>query len=468
MPIHYIPSDPRSQDAAPMYQKPPRPDRPVTGAHFACGDAVPEGLYREGTPEFLYWQCREAALATLDLWDLLEGRSLAAWHNGGKALELRPDDGTNLNAFYDRRALRASFYRHTGPSGVTYFGASTDIVAHEVGHALLDTVLKRTYDGLLPFEVMAFHEAFGDCVAFLTGVADHVARRGVLRGSPDLEADNFLETWGESLAACYREVRPADDPSTAPRHLRNSLAWQAFGDLPGVAPPGVLSRQFHVFGQVFGGCFYDTARNIFRETTSRDEAALLDAALTAGRLLVASLRSLPGPVPDFFRVVGAGMVAADARLFGWAHRAAIRRAFEAHGVGLETGLLGPAATLFDPSRRFTARRRLVPLDTLDPRLEGVVTAVSEVVPADHRGGVPGLLGDSASPDRVRREVSECAEVLLENDLIAFDHASGPPPEAADSSRGPGPLRTHAIEVRDGRRTLVHVGYACRSGPRRRE
>jgi Zn-dependent metalloprotease len=47
-------------------------------------------------------------------------------------------------------------------------GASTDVVAHEVGHGLLDSARPDSSTSIL--EVGAFHEAFGDCIAMLTAL----------------------------------------------------------------------------------------------------------------------------------------------------------------------------------------------------------------------------------------------------------------------------------------------------------
>ena len=60
----------------------------------------------------------------------------------------------------------------------TWSGASTDVVAHESGHALLDQSRPDLWDSSYP-ETNAFHEAFGDCMALLTAFADPATRTAV-------------------------------------------------------------------------------------------------------------------------------------------------------------------------------------------------------------------------------------------------------------------------------------------------
>lgn len=65
MSIHYIANDPLSVKDLPLRLIQPRPPRPVDRAGFNFYGAVEEKAYEVGTPGFLFWQCREAALAAL-------------------------------------------------------------------------------------------------------------------------------------------------------------------------------------------------------------------------------------------------------------------------------------------------------------------------------------------------------------------------------------------------------------------
>src|SRR5262249_53609577 len=140
--INFLPNDPLATDQMPLRQQEARPDRPSNRAGFTFFDEVPEQRYDVGTDEFLFWQCREAALAAVENWESLNG-NLIEWARTGKKLELSQnfDDPEftgprKLNAFYDGSGLRFFVFQH--PDGTkTFSGISTDTVAHEAGHALL-------------------------------------------------------------------------------------------------------------------------------------------------------------------------------------------------------------------------------------------------------------------------------------------------------------------------------------------
>lgn len=108
----------------------------------------------------------------------------------------------DLNAFYDRVSL--SFFHFTNGGTTFLSGASTDVVAHEAGHGILDAIRPELITSAV-FEVNAFHEAFGDCVAILTAFLDQSNRSAVLAS---LTEKNFAEATAENLAAGIKMVQP--------------------------------------------------------------------------------------------------------------------------------------------------------------------------------------------------------------------------------------------------------------------
>jgi len=74
MPINFIPNDPSAAGSAPAIRvQPKRPNRPAGRAGFTFSSTVPEGTFAPGTPRFLFWQCREGALAAVDAWESVAG-----------------------------------------------------------------------------------------------------------------------------------------------------------------------------------------------------------------------------------------------------------------------------------------------------------------------------------------------------------------------------------------------------------
>ncbi|MET0484693.1 MAG: hypothetical protein ABW216_03270, partial [Candidatus Rokuibacteriota bacterium] len=88
MAIRFVPNDPLSVDVLPPREQPPRPDPGEPAVGFSYTTPVPEAVYQLDSVEFRFWQCREAALATLEAWAALRPPP-PAWHNGQRVLPLQ-------------------------------------------------------------------------------------------------------------------------------------------------------------------------------------------------------------------------------------------------------------------------------------------------------------------------------------------------------------------------------------------
>src|SRR5262249_54347416 len=74
MPINSNPNDPQAGSTAPaMREKSPRANRPTSKSGFTFTGTSQEGKFNPDTPQFLFWQCREAALAAVETWESVAG-----------------------------------------------------------------------------------------------------------------------------------------------------------------------------------------------------------------------------------------------------------------------------------------------------------------------------------------------------------------------------------------------------------
>jgi hypothetical protein len=495
VPINFIPNDPLAVRFVPMRRTAPRRNRPASKAGFEFSGVVPSGVFQPGTPEFLFWQCRQAALVSTGVFEQLH-RSLTAWSSEAanpSKLKLVQDGGDDLNAFYDREQV--AFFHHRTGTSTTFSGASTDVVAHELGHALLD-LLRPELFGSNVTEHGAFHEAFADCMAILVALFDQETRKALLEVSPDLGSANFVEGTAEDLSDGVRRALGTSHPASKPRRALNTIQFQLPTSLPTSGPPDRLTSEIHSFGRIFSGCFYDTIRNIFNAASgTKSEAALLKAAKSAGKLLVKGAAQAPLAI-RFFQSVGRAMVLADDAASDGANREAIGLAFAGHGVQLgsssallpKAGLAGPApkagetaaavssATLADIRRRLGApagtrvsvtslrlgtepavevvHQRAVSLRGLSKQLASVVALAPEAVVVGTSGD--GAAALSAIPDRstTTDEVTKFVETLLAHNRIDFGGQA--PPTLTR-------LPTHRIVTKNGKKTLVRVRFTCGSG-----
>lgn len=500
MAINFIPNDPMAGRTAPgMRSQQPRPDRQAGNAGFTYTSAVGEDQYGVGTPEFLFWQCREAALAALETWDAFAG-TLTAWSNEAadpNNLPLVQDAGNVLNAFYDRQSF--SFFHYSTPAKTTYSGASTDVVSHEVGHGLLDSVRTDLFDSTF-MEASAFHEAFADCMALLTAFSDQQIRQAVLAVTADLGAANFVETTAEDLSDGVLQAYGPQVNAAQPRHARNTFNFQIPSTLPTNGPPDQLINESHSFGQVFSGCFYDCVRNVFNAMPTNGEQDLLAAVQTVAKILLAGVRSAQ-LVPRFFESVGRSMISADLQLNGGANQAAVQSAFTGHGIAVgSTSVLAPkadldgnvpaftpkAASILDPATRKDLLQRIggspkaklaidttdvfgqrfaravhkreVPLARLDKRLAGVVALADEPMFVGAAGKSAVLMGYLPEEYTTKTEVHSFVESLLEHGRISFETSGKGALSTADAAALP---TTHAIRVRGGKKVLVRLRFLCR-------
>lgn len=498
MPINFIPNDPLAQSDMPMRQQDARADRKGNVALFDFGTLAAENLYQFGTLESLGWQCREAALAAISVFETLYG-PLRQWSehlDDRKKLPININAGNILNAQYDLEAQSLLFYINNSPKKTTYSAASTDVVAHETGHALLDSIRPELIESNT-LEVNAFHEAFGDCMSLLTALSDPASRQKVL---PDLGKKNFIETMAEDLSDSVRLLVSPTHPAALPRQALNKYQWQLPTTLPPTAPPPTLIAEAHSFAQVFTGCFYDLIVNLLRSQPTQDEAHLLQATQTAGKLLVAAAQKAPVTM-RFYQQIGRTMVIADGEQNAGANRDSIRRAFEGHNVALgSAAMLAPVAALagelprlgtrtavdLAKSTRDDLRRRLsvlpgarmlvsavdfggnrvaqvvhkrpVDLGSVYRKLKGVVAMSPETVLVGSSGAKAAILDGMPEANTTVDEVLTFVNGLVKNNRIDF----GPSKKAgaiANSEIVVNPP-THRIVGEGKQKVLKRIRFSC--------
>lgn len=511
MTINYVPNDPRASAFARPRAQAPRPERPKNRATLDFGTLPAQQAYPPGSADALAWQSREAALAAIETFEQVHG-PVTHWARSSnrKRLALLRDDGEDINAYYDGDSVR--FFHHRVGTRTVYTGASTDVVAHELGHALLDTIRPPLWDSNYP-EAAAFHEAFGDCTALLTALADADIRSAAVKL---VGRRNFVETLGEQLSWAVLRVIGAQNNASKPRQARNRLRWALPSTLPATGPGGALINEPHSFGQVFLGCFYDVIALAFARSAAQDEAALQQAAGAAAQALYAAAKAAP-ITPRFFQAIGRAM-AAHATSADGALRANVIEAFANHGIvvgaeplatpnaavaGRKLKRAAPSAPALLPATVADLRARLhtapgaplrvrgidlggqrlveashhrrVDLSGLADYLDGVCAMASEAVLVAPVRGALALMSHVPDASATENEVRAFVAGLVERDEIATEGKSrkrGQRRTAAatepPASRAAGPMSTptHAIVRRGGDTVLQRVRFMC--GDCRRE
>jgi hypothetical protein len=498
MTINFIPNDPLAADP-PMRRVAARPDRASGRAGFTVSGNQPENTYPPGSPGFLRWQARQAAILAVETWEKVLGQPITTWAAevpNPKRLALVPDAGDDLNAYYDRQSV--SFFHHDIGASMTFSGASTDVVAHEVGHAILDAVRPDLWDTNY-LEVGGFHEGFGDVTAIITALADRKTRLAVLAVSPDLSLANMVETTAEDLSHAVLDVLGPQHPASKPRQALNTFVWQLPSTMPTTGGPDVMIAEVHSLARIISGCFWDVLRGLFDQAATQTEATLWTATRNAAKLFHAASVAAP-EVPRFFRAVGRAMVLADADQNGGANRELIGQAFAGHGLPLgsnamlaaEMELAGPAPTTtadgahlaaattkqlrsmfavpakvrlqvapagVDATAAAVRYRVPVALGDVDSRLAGVTAGADVHALVGSSGGRAALLGGAP----IIEENTNAVKTFVAS-LVTHGQLELPPrrtkSKTAVATRGDEARPTHVIAGSGRNKVVQRVAFAC--------
>jgi len=289
----------------------PVPDLAKKPLAFSLPKPAPKPeKYHPGTAQFRYWTAAEALRRGADFWATRV--PLANWQVG-PTLKVILDEGADLNAYYDRKAL--NFFHGPSPNGGTvYSGESPDIVCHEMGHAVLDAFKPQLW-GVASDEAAAFHESFADISAILSALQLQSLRKSILSDTGGhLYRNSRLSRLAEQLGAAIRAQQPdAVDPDCL-RNAVNSFVYQDPNRLPQAAPASHLSSEPHSFPRVFTGAFYEALGSLLAVAASDPhkptEQELLAVANDLAGILVAAIKRAP-VVANWFAQVAGGMVHAS-------------------------------------------------------------------------------------------------------------------------------------------------------------
>lgn len=182
-----------------------------------------------------------------------------------EVIAVHPHAGRAANAYYSRneKVLRFFFFKpFNQPTGApdVFTCRSLDIVAHETGHAILDSLKPNWLSWSAPPQTGGLHESFGDLTSiFLILSQMDLVEYIIAETKADLHRRNILSALAEQFGNAIG----------FPEGLRN-----ADNDLK----LSEVSNEVHEISQVFTGAIFDILADIFtanREPRLRDDAEVL-------------------------------------------------------------------------------------------------------------------------------------------------------------------------------------------------
>jgi hypothetical protein len=232
---------------------------------------------------------------------------VARWAANNQLL-IFPRAGQDFNAYYDRSSLRFFFAVDPETGKTVYTCESSDIVAHELGHALLDAIRPDLWN-VSSLEVFAFHESFSDLVSLLKALQhDELMEYVIHQTKGNLEIPNIISGLAEELGAAIRRG-PINDPL---RNALNHFIYSPPESLPDTRDDNQLGRGPHSFSRVFTGACYDILVQVYNleRISSPAVIALRTARDVLTRLLLNALPIAPVS-PRFYASVAQAMISVD-------------------------------------------------------------------------------------------------------------------------------------------------------------
>ncbi len=230
------------------------------------------------------------------------------WNTGSNTdpITVHPRAGVTMNAYYSRtdKALKFFYFNKPGapaPAPIVYTVRSFDIVAHEAGHAVLDSLKPDWIGASSNPQTGALHESFGDLLAIFAALAqlDQVEAL-IVQTKANLHGKSFLSDVAEEFGLALGRDNG----------LRNADNNKKLSE---------VTAEVHDLSQVFTGGIYDVLADMFefdRHIDKEDEAhTLLKTAQYLFTVILRAIQAAPASNATFAHVVNAMLtvVAADGK-----------------------------------------------------------------------------------------------------------------------------------------------------------
>lgn len=258
--------------------------------------------------------CFVVVTNTLNYFNSKSSKTIPSWP-GTSTLQVVPRSGIDLNAYYDRASLRFFSYTHKQIGGTIYTCDSSEIVAHELGHAIFDSYRPETWNAAL-FEVDSFHESFADFTAIMHAMLyDEMIVKALTESSNTLRTSNVLSNLAEQFGVAIYNLSGKSNAraSDCLRSAINSFSYVNPATLPNDAPDNQLSFDPHSFGKIFLGAFYDIFIMMYEDNISKGFSPLVSVKNARDTLTTYVLKAIQNvPVnAKFFQSMATTILWAD-------------------------------------------------------------------------------------------------------------------------------------------------------------
>ncbi len=245
-----------------------------------------------------------------------------------------PRAGNQLNAYYDRSALKFFYNLDAVTKKIVFACESSDVVAHELGHAILDALRPDLWN-TASLEIFAFHEAFGDIMAIATVMEYPGAVELILKETNgDLRNPNLASRVAEEMGrAIYHASGGRSGKADCLRNAVNSYNYINPDNLPDSGSG--LVKESHSFSQVFTAAWYDCFAALYVRLVNEDNISQAIAIKKARDLALTFLLKgivKASSVHEFYASVARSMLVASAVEENGRWNTTIRDVFESRKI----------------------------------------------------------------------------------------------------------------------------------------
>ncbi len=215
---------------------------------------------------------------------------------------IHPHAGANTaNAFYSSDAGSVNFFSYQdGDRNIRRTGMQPDVIAHEVGHAVLDAI-RPSYIRAFNVPSGGYHESFGDMLSFIRALHEpDVVDQLKAETKGDLGKSNIASRLAEELGQTL-----IGTPSLRDAINDHKFADQHFLSYTGNKKDGANSfgTEPHAYANLFTGAFYDAFQATYEQAAADPDLtfhqAIAKARDTMGHLLFRATELAPMGNPAY-------------------------------------------------------------------------------------------------------------------------------------------------------------------------
>jgi hypothetical protein len=213
-----------------------------------------------------------------------------------KSLNLICREGKDINAYYDRGALKFFYFGDIVRQKNIYACDSRPVVCHEFGHAFLD-ILRPDFWSAQSAEVWAFSEAFGDMTAILSMIQfDKLLQRAIEETHGDLLKSNIITRMASEMGSGLYHLTNGQNGELpyCLRDLSNDFKYVQPEKLPTEGRDDEIINECHSFSRIFSGAFYEL---LIKMANQNSELPIIDAIKSASDTLANYLLKAVATVP---------------------------------------------------------------------------------------------------------------------------------------------------------------------------